>query len=289
MTGRAGTDSTIVVTGARGRLGQALMAAGGESMVGWGRPLLDLDHPDSLIALIERDRPSRIIHSAAMTAVDEAATSPDVAMRRNGTATGVLAGACRQRDIELVIISTNEVFDGERSDGSAYVEDDPAAPRNPYGQSKLSGERLALEAFDGAPGLWVVRTAWLYGPPGNDFPDKITAAADKLAPEPLPVVADEFGTPTYTVDLADAILKLTRRSHGGVFHLTNDGAASRYDWAAAILASRRPGRDLRPISGSDFKRASDPPPWGVLDCTRAAEAGVRLRPWRQALAEYLAT
>ncbi len=138
-------------------------------------------------------------------------------------------------------------------------------------------------------GLWVVRTAWLFGPPGADFPEKITAASDRFADGPLAVVSDEIGSPTYTVDLARAIFELVERTDGGIFHLTNRGSASRLDWARAILDVRRPGREIRPITRAQYQRPSDPPAWGVLDTSKAAAAGVKLRAWQDALAEYLAT
>jgi dTDP-4-dehydrorhamnose reductase len=279
----------IAVTGAGGRLGSALRAVSQEPLIGWDVPEHDLDRPDSVEPLLDRDRPRLVVHTAAMTLVDECARQPDLALRRNGAATGVLAAACRARDIGLLVVSTNEVFSGDRSDGRGYAETDSTAPRNPYGASKLAGEEAARVAYGASPGLWIARTAWLYGPPGNDFPDKITAAADRLPEaEPLPVVADEFGSPTYTLDLARAILELVARTDGGTYHLTNGGAASRRDWADRILAVRRPGRSTRPISAADFTRASDPPRWGALDTSRAAAAGVRMRPWEAALAEYLA-
>ena len=223
-----------------------------------------------------------------MTAVDDAARDPALAVRRNVDAVASLAGACREHGAGLLLVSTNEVFDGSRTDGRGYGEDDPTAPRNPYGASKRAGEEAARDAFDGAPGLWIVRTAWLYGAPGNDFPEKIVAAADRLPPdEPLPVVEDEHGSPTWTVELAAAILALVASSDGGLYHLTADGVASRLDWARRVLAARRPGRATRPIPRSAFQRASDPPPWGVLDASRAAALGVRMRPWEDALDDYL--
>jgi dTDP-4-dehydrorhamnose reductase len=143
-------------------------------------------------------------------------------------------------------------------------------------------------AIGDAAGLWIVRTAWLYGPPGNDFPDKITAAADRLPDgETLPVVADEWGSPTSTLHLARAILELVGLTAGGTYHLVNTGAASRREWADRVLAVRRPGRSTRPISAAEFARASDPPPWGVLDSSRAVAAGVQLRSWQEALDQYL--
>lgn len=283
-----GASGGTIITGSTGRLGRALMAAAPGAVLGWDRPLLDLDEPDCGAALVARDRPELVVHSAAMTAVDDAARDPDTAMRRNGRAVGSLAGALHQAGARLVLISTNEVFDGERDDARGYSEDDEPNPRNAYGRSKLAGEMAALEAYGGGDGLWIVRTAWLYGPPGNDFPDKITAAADRLEPEPLGVVQDEIGSPTYSIDLARAIYALVDRTDGGTFHLANAGVASRYDWAREVLAVRRPGRELRGMARADFVRPSDPPPWGVLDCTRAASNGVTLRSWQVALADYLA-
>jgi dTDP-4-dehydrorhamnose reductase len=280
----------IAVTGAGGRLGTALRSVSPVPLIGWDLPEHDLDRPESVVPLLERDAPGLVIHTAAMTLVDECARQPEAAMRRNGEATGVLAEACQARGIGLLVVSTNEVFSGERSDGQGYREDDPTAPRNPYGVSKLAGETAARAAFGEGPGLWIARTAWLYGPPGNDFPDKITAAADRLPDdEPLPVVADEFGSPTYTLDLARAILRLVTCSEGGVFHLVNRGAVSRRAWADRVLAVRRPSRTTTPISAASFRRASDPPPWGVLDISRALAVGVDLRTWDLALDDYLGT
>jgi dTDP-4-dehydrorhamnose reductase len=280
----------IAVTGVGGRLGSALRAVANEPLIGWDLPEHDLDRPESIESLLDRDGPDIVIHTAAMTAVDECARQPDVAMRRNGIATGVLANACRARDTGLLVVSTNEVFSGDRDDAKPYLETDAVAPRNPYGASKLAGEVAAREAFADGPGIWIARTAWLYGPPGNDFPDKITAAADRLPQaEALPVVADEYGSPTYTLDLARALLDLIERTDGGIYHLVNTGAASRRDWADRVLAMRRPGRATRPISAAEFTRASDPPPWGVLSTTKARAAGVPLRAWQVALEDYLAS
>jgi dTDP-4-dehydrorhamnose reductase len=229
-----------------------------------------------------------------MTLVDECARQPELAMRRNGMATGVLAAACHERGVALLMVSTNEVFSGDRTDGKGYLETDATAPRNPYGASKLAGETAARAAYGAepgadTPGLWIVRTAWLYGPPGNDFPDKITQAADRQpAGEALPVVADEWGSPTYTLDLARAILELVDRTEGGTFHVVDTGVASRRDWADRVLAVRRPGQATRPISAAEFTRASHPPRWGVMDTARTMAAGVRLRTWQEALADYLA-
>ena len=277
----------IWISGSQGRLGRALTAAAPGPIEGWDMPALDLDTPASGAALVHEHRPRLVIHTAAMTAVDQAAREPEVALRRNGEAVGAIAQACREVGAGLVLVSTNEVFSGSRADGPPYLEDDETGPRNSYGASKLAGEQAARAAFGGTAGLWIARTAWLYGPPGNDFPDKITAAADKVE-GPLGVVADEVGCPTYAPDLARALFDMVARTDGGTFHLVNEGAASRLEWARAVLDVRRPGRELRPIGLAEFERASAPPPYGVLDTSKARAAGIALRPWQDALTEYLA-
>jgi dTDP-4-dehydrorhamnose reductase len=211
-------------------------------------------------------------------------------MARNGVAPGVVAEACVTVGAGMLLVSTNEVFDGERTDGRGYREDDPTGPRNPYGASKLAGERAARAAFGDRSRLWIVRTSWLFGPPGDDFPHKVLAAADRLpAGEPLPGVVDEHGRPTYTVDLADAVLDLLAATTGGVFHLANEGPTSRMAWASHVLARLRPDRRVRPVGRTEYPRASDPPPWGVLDTSRAAACGIRMRSWAEASGDYLRT
>jgi dTDP-4-dehydrorhamnose reductase len=279
--------SRVAVTGANGRLGTAIVERWPDA-IPWSRPAYDLDSSDPM-PLLERDRPSLVVHCAAWTDVDGCARDPQLARRRNADAVARMAKACVARGVRLVVVSTNEVFDGDRTDGRGYVETDLPRPRNPYGVSKLGGEQAASEAFGGWAGLWIIRTAWLYGPPGADFPSKVIAASDRLRPgEALPMVADERGSPTSTGDLATALLALVEATVGGLYHLVNAGAASRLEIAERVLGRCRPERQLRPISRGDFVRASDPPPWAVLDASHAeAAAGVRLRDWQEALDEHL--
>jgi dTDP-4-dehydrorhamnose reductase len=228
-----------------------------------------------------------VIHSAAWTDVDGCALDPQLAMRRNATATGELASACVAAGVDLVLISTNEVFDGARTDGRGYREQDDPGPINAYGRSKLAGEDAARRA--GPARLWIVRTAWLFGPPGADFPAKIVAASDRLPPgEPLRVVADEVGSPTFTRDLAAGIAALLDVPPD-TYHLTSEGSTSRADWAEAVLAATGRRRAIQRIGQRAFERPSRPPLWGVLDTSRARAAGVTLRPWREALGDYLAS
>jgi len=303
----------VAVTGATGRLGRALVAALGDAPfsgpfgpIAWSRPEFDLDEPGSIGRLLDRQRIECLVHPAAWTDVDGCARDPERALQRNGRGATVVAEACAERGIDLVLVSTNEVFDGRRSDGVGYSAGDPPNPPNPYGASKLAGESGARDVFeriagraigpftgdappDADPQLAIVRTAWLFGPPGNDFPAKILAAADRAeaAGEPLRVVGDEFGSPTYTADLADAIVELLGSgAFRGIHHVINAGIASRASWAAELL--RQAGRTTRleEVPAATWPRLSTPPAWAVLAAT-PLPGGEPLRPWPDALAHDL--
>ncbi|MEA2547176.1 MAG: dTDP-4-dehydrorhamnose reductase [Chloroflexota bacterium] len=294
----------VAVSGATGRLGRALLTAledapfvGPLGPIAWSRPAFDLDAPDGFAVLIDRDRPEVVVHAAAWTDVDGCAREPDLALARNGRATGRLADDCAERGIDLVIVSTNEVFDGSRSDGRGYAPDDPPSPINPYGASKLAGEEAARAAYarrrgdrrDDGPALGIVRTAWLYGPPGNDFPSKILAAADRAraAGEPLRLVADETGSPTYSHDLAEAIAELIGAATvEGTHHIVNGGQASRADWARELLRQAGLVLPTEDVPAATWPRASIPPAWAVLEPT-PLPGGEPLRPWQAALADYM--
>jgi dTDP-4-dehydrorhamnose reductase len=283
----------VAVTGASGRLGRALMAvlqASSMTPIAWSRPDYDLDHIDGGSALIARDAPAVVVHAAAWTDVDGCAREPALAQRRNAAAAGELAASARELGAHFVLVSTNEVFDGRRSNGGGYSENDLVNPINTYGASKLAGEAAVSAAYRGAEeDVAVVRTSWLFGEPGSDFPHKILAAAMRL-PEghPLRVVADEYGSPTYARDLAHGIVQLIAGHHSGTFHLVNSGHTSRAGWARRVLTTANVAAQIQPISQAEYPRASSPPLWGVLDASKAASIGVRLRAWADALDDYMA-
>lgn len=286
----------VVVTGANGRLGRALMAAlsdapfsGPGGPIPWSRPDFDLDAPAVAAALIRRDQPDVVVHAAAWTDVDGCARDPELALHRNAVATGIVARSCAVAGVDLVVISTNEVFDGRRTDGRGYAVDDPVGPINPYGVSKLRGEELATEAFAAVSGrsLGIVRTAWLYGPPGADFPARIVAAARAAVAEarPLRVVSDEIGSPSYAPDVAEAIVELIAAdAASGTRHVVNAGRASRADWAREVLRLARVSAEIEDVPASTWRRDSTPPLWAVLEPT-PLPSGEPLRDWRAALAD----
>jgi len=296
----------VAVVGINGRLGRALAEAlenapftGTRGAIGWDQPELDLDTLDerSAGAFLDAERPEVVIHTAAWTDVDGCAREPELALLRNGTAAGELARACARRGIDMLFISTNEVFDGRRTDGIGYAPGDARNPINPYAAAKAEGERLAIAAYegDGARGrLGIVRTSWLFGPPGGDFPAKIVTAAVQAqdAGTPLQVVADEVGVPTYTVDLAEAIVELIAEDavapavgRWAIHHLVNAGRASRADWAREVLRATRIDIPIVDVPGNTWKRLSTPPAWAVLAPTELP-SGEPIRDWRAAMADY---
>lgn len=286
----------VAVTGSTGRLGRALVAALGDAPftgprgpVAWTRNAFDLDAPAGIAAALDRDRPEVVVHTAAWTDVDGCARDPELAMARNGIATGVLATACANRGVELLVISTNEVFDGHRADGVGYGPTDTPSPASPYGASKLAGERAAQEAFGStaSAALGIARTSWLFGGPGRDFPLRILDAAASAAAtgDPLRAVADEWGSPTSAADLAEAIVELLAENDlGGTHHLVNAGVASRAEFAAEILRVARVDVPLQLVPAATWSRDSTPPRWGVLAPT-PMPSGVPMRPWQEALAD----
>ena len=251
---------------------------------------------------MRRDRPDVVLHTAAWTDVDGCAGDPALALRRNGAAVGDLAEACVRTGADLVYVSTNEVFDGRRTDGRGYGPGDEPRPINPYGASKRAGEVAAREAFlrhggvvateagaaPAGPRLAIVRTAWLFGPPGNDFPAKILAAADRAraAGEPLRVVGDEIGAPTYAPDLAEAIVELLAAGvPPGIHHVVNGGTVSRAGWARAILAAARVDVAVEEVPLATWVRPSAAPAWAVLEPTPLP--GEPLRHWEAAMSDYV--
>lgn len=290
----------VAVTGVAGRLGSALAARlsgaedrGAFDVVGWTRTEFDLDDPDPVARRIAADRPDLVIHAAAWTDVDGCAREPELAMQRNGEATTTLARACADAGASLILVSTNEVFDGERTDRLGYHPDDTANPANPYGRSKLAGEVGATEAFTSDSGsrvrsLGIVRTAWLFGSGKPDFPARIAAAAQVAAAEDrsLRLVTDEVGTPTYVPDLADAIVRLARTDFRGIHHVVNAGTASRAEWARDVLDRLGIDVAIEEISLADHVRPSRPPRWGVLEASPLP--GGLLRHWHEAMTDRVA-
>ncbi|MBI4790648.1 MAG: dTDP-4-dehydrorhamnose reductase [Chloroflexi bacterium] len=272
----------IAIVGGRGQLGRVLAQT-----LGAQHQVLILDLPEcditqrSEIDCIADRAPDLVIHAAAMTDVDACARDPRAAFVANALGTQNVALACQRVRAPMVYISTNEVFDGAKD--SPYLELDEPHAINSYGASKLAGERYVQMLLDR---FYIVRLSWLFAPLGNNFPQKIIKLAKQKGA--LSVVTDEIANPTYAPDLAQAIVQLIETNHFGIYHLTNEGSVSRYNFAARILQLAGLAHiPLTPISLADYERDSTPPANGALANFAAATVlGIKLRPWQEALEEF---
>jgi dTDP-4-dehydrorhamnose reductase len=279
-----------LVTGAGGKLGQALLAAtpAGWSVVGLSRAELDIGDAAAVRLAVRAHAPDLILNAAAYTAVDRAESEPDAAFRINRDGAAFIATAATDAGARIVHVSTDFVFGG--ATGRPWQPDDPTGPLNVYGASKLAGEAAVAAA---APEALTVRTAWVYGPTGANF--LATMLRLMASRSELRVVADQIGTPTSTLDLAFDLWRLASTDARGILHYTNAGAASWYDFAVAIaeeavdiglLESAPP---IVPIATSDYPTPAARPAFSVLDKTAAFELlGGPAPHWRVALRNVLA-
>ncbi|MHB8646326.1 MAG: dTDP-4-dehydrorhamnose reductase [Thermomicrobiales bacterium] len=275
----------IAVTGANGQVGRAVQAVAAESGTDEVIPLasaaLDVSDAgavrDTLIPLA----PDCIIHAAAYTDTDACEVQQERAYAVNALGAGYVAAAAAAIGCPLIAISTNYVFDGRRDE--PYDEFDLPNPRSVYARSKWAGEVAAERA--GAH-LLIVRTAMIYAEEGRNFIRTMLALAERGTP--LRVVADQWGQPTYATDLARGLLVLARQPVPGVYHLTNVGKASWYEWACATFRMAGLAPEVHPIPAAEFPRPCTPPANGVLVNRAAAALGITLPPWQDALRRCLA-
>lgn len=250
-----------------------------------GRPEVDLENIDSIREQIASRKFDCVVNAAAYTAVDLAEEEPDRAMQINGDSVGRLAALCSDYRTPLVHISTDYVFDGLKIHG-AYSEADRPAPRTAYGVSKLRGENLALKYTN----AMVVRTAWVFDATGRNFVRTMLRLAESS--DRVRVVADQHGCPTYADDLADAILDLSRTPRHGIYHCAGDGVTTWADFAEEIFRLSRdrggPYATVDRIPSAEFLVRAARPSNSSLDCGKLEiDYGVRLRNWRDALAECM--
>lgn len=274
----------ILITGALGQLGTALQQALADHQLTLvDLPEVDITEREMLFNQMAETRPELVIHSAAYTNVDGCAKDPALAYKVNGLGTQNVALACQAFGAEMVHISTNEVFSGDRPEG--YQEWMPLNPANPYGSSKAAAEKHVLNILQR---FYIVRTAWLFAPGGRNFIHAIINRAKSAGQ--LRVVSDEIGSPTYVIDLAAAIAQLIQTRQYGIYHFTNAGSCSRWAFANEIL--RLAGLthvENTPILSDEYQRASTPPLFGVIHNIAGAAIGIEFRPWQEALASYIET
>jgi dTDP-4-dehydrorhamnose reductase len=278
----------VLVTGARGMLGQAVTAEAarrGHEVDARDRSSLDVtDARATTLAIAEAD-PDVVVHCAAWTDVDGAETSEDAALEINGTGAGNVARAAAEAGAFLVHVSTDYVFDGASKRGEPWLEDDEVAPLGAYGRTKLAGEREVAAAGRAGSGFAIVRTAWLFGAGGRNFVDTMRVLGRER--DELTVVADQVGCPTWTGHLAAALLEIAERRLAGVHHAAGGGACSWFDLALATFEATGERVRVTPVTTDAFPRPAPRPAWSVLGSARPD--AVRLPDWREGLRAHLTT
>jgi len=277
----------ILITGAAGMLGTDLRKALEPEHdlvltdVQGDVQTLDITDTEQVLAEIDAADPDLVIHSAAFTDVDGCEREPDKAYRVNALGTWNVAAACHISGSAMLYISTDFVFDGEK--GEQYTEYDATHPLGHYGASKLAGESHVRAL---CPKHYVVRTAWLYGEHGKNFPLTILNAA-KTHKE-LKVVADQVGSPTFTADLAGAIRELIESPLYGTYHITNKGSCSWYEFAQKILEYAGVDVAVQPIRADEWPTPTRRPKYSVLrHYSLELQGRDDIRPWDEALKDFI--
>lgn len=265
----------ILVTGSNGMLGQDLcpiLQDSGAEVIETDRHNLDITDFAMVKTVIGENKPDIVIHCAGYTNVDKAEEDFETAKKINAEGTENIAKVCGENDITLVYISTDYVFDGTK--GKAYTTNDKPNPLNNYGLTKFLGEE-AVKKY--CHRHYIVRTAWLYGHHGKNFVETMISLADK--PE-LKVVDDQIGCPTWTVELANGILKLFPKLYG-TYHVCGSGKTSWYGFAKEIFNQMNINVNLKPCKTEEFPRPAKRPQYSVMD-----NSGI-CRDWKELLHDYI--
>jgi dTDP-4-dehydrorhamnose reductase len=281
-------EQSWALIGAGGQLGQELCVAFGSNVTPVPRESLDLARPEMIGPVLEQFHPRGVISCAAYNHVDRAESEAQAAFAVNALGVRELARCCRALDCPLVHFSTDHVFGLDVGHNRPYQETDTPGPASVYGASKLAGEYFARAL---CPKHYVIRTCGLYGHRGSggkgtNFVEAILRRARTGAG--LRVVDDQRCTPTSAADLARAVAPLIDTGAYGLYHITNSGSCTWFEFAAAILAEADMRVEVQPISSAAYAAAARRPGYSVLDCNRYDRLGLAARrPWREALAEYL--
>ncbi len=274
----------ILVTGAAGLLGSAVVRTAGErghDVRAFPRAALDVTDPGQVDRRLRAEKPEVVIHCAAYTAVDRAEEESDQAMSVNRDGTRNVAMAAAEIGATVVYPSTDFVFNGRA--GTPYRPDDETSPVSAYGVSKLAGEQVL--AVSGCS--WItVRTSWLYGPGGWDFVDVVLEQGERRGA--MKVVDDQVGCPTWSGSLAPGIVELAEAGVKGTYHLCDAGQASWLDLARQVVEEAGIDLQLTATSTLAWGAPARRPPYSVLDCTKAERIlGREMTPWRESLHTYL--
>ena len=281
------SKSRILVTGANGQLGKELKNIAHSfpqyEFTFLSKEDLPVHHFELVRIYFNTLKPDFCINCAAYTAVDRAEEEKVLAFQVNGEAVGVLAAICKEKHSKFLHISTDYVFDGKEN--KPYSENFPTHPLNIYGASKLEGEKQAIQLN---PEAVIIRTSWLYSAYGKNFVKTMM----KLLTEKtdIRVVNDQFGSPTYAADLAEAIMKIISSNEWipGIFHFSNEGVISWYDFATGIKEITKNNGILIPITTSEFPSKAERPMFSALDKTKIqGKYHIQLKNWKESLSECI--
>ena len=278
----------ILVTGAKGQLGEELCRILGPQSIPADLPEIDITCWDSFQRFLEDTRPTAVINAAAYTRVDKAEDEPEQARTVNALAVRHIAKYCITNGCPLVQISTDYVFGGDQTRRTPYSEEDPPAPVNVYGATKLEGEQEATRC----PRHIIVRTCGLYGRLGANSPGNFVETILQKARQGqvLRVVNDQVCCPSYVPHVARAILFLLENEYWGTYHVVNSGQTTWFDFACTILELAGLDVPCIPISSAEYPARARRPAYSVLDCSKYLHlpGAPPLPPWEAALREYLA-
>jgi dTDP-4-dehydrorhamnose reductase len=271
----------VMILGASGLLGQALMREwSGDEVIGLGSRDVDIRDKDRVRETVEETRPKWIVLAAAYTNVDGCEGSPELTFAVNRDGAAHVAEAAKIVGSKLLFISSDYVFDGKKN--SPYEVDDRRNPRSVYGRSKAEAE---IRLLDLLPDCCIVRTSWLFGAGGKCFPDTILKLASSRPA--LDVVDDQRGCPTYSVDLARAIVQLCRKDAHGIVHGTNAGNCTWFEFARGVVKQAGLPTEVRPITTAQMPRPAQRPAYSVLSSASLDQLGVTMPPWQEAVSRYL--
>ena len=250
--------------------------------VGLDLPELNITQEDAVVQTIVALRPDLVIHAAAYTDVDGCEKWPEKALAVNVRGTTNVVTACVELKIPLAYISTDFVFEGRKK--SPYREYDPTNPIQVYGRSKLAGELCVSRRLKK---FFIIRTSWLFGKHGRNFPTAILDQAEKG--ERLRVVSDQTGSPTLTDDLCRGIIEIIKNNEYGIYHAANRGSASWFEFAVAILRETGKKNVIQPISSKELNRAAARPAYSVLSNSVLENSlNFKMPDWQDALKRFLA-
>lgn len=274
----------VLVTGVKGQLGYDVvneLTKRGHIAIGTDIEEMDITDAKSVDSVIKDNSPDAIIHCAAYTAVDAAEDNAELCRKINAEGTQNIANVCKELDIKMIYISTDYVFDGEGE--RAWEPDDERTPLNVYGQTKYEGELAVQNTVDK---FFIVRIAWVFGVNGKNF-IKTMLNLGKTR-DSLTVVNDQFGSPTYTFDLARLLIDMVETDKYGIYHATNEGICTWYEFACEIF--KEAGMDVKvsPVSAAEYPAKAKRPSNSRMSKEKLTENGFEKLPtWQDALSRYL--